>query len=162
MNADYLIFVDGGYKEGLGLAVGAVVVSSGNGQVIVEQAIMAGEGTSNVAEYRALVHGICLANLVGARRPLFCSDSKLVVQQVNGSWAMTGDTQSDRHRAHAHCSHELMKFDRWVLKHVPRERNKRADWLVCSLLGHNRTTKKAPAVAVVDSEGAGRPGWSQL
>jgi ribonuclease HI len=159
---DYLIFCDGGCTANPGdLAVAAVVcVPEPECEIVIEQARRAGHGTSNVAEYRALAHGIGLARLMGARRPLFCVDSALVAQQVNGWWAMRGS--SELHREHARCASALMEFDRWVVKHVPRERNRRADWLVSGLLGHSRTLKKAPGVDPVATEGPGRPGWSQL
>jgi hypothetical protein len=69
VNPDFAIFFDGGHSVGRQLAVGAVVCTPA-GEVVVEQAVRAGEGTSNVAEYRALSFAVCMANLVGARRPL--------------------------------------------------------------------------------------------
>jgi ribonuclease HI len=161
LEADYAIFFDGGHSVGHQLAVGAVVCSPA-GEVIVEQATRAGEGTANLAEYRALSFAICMANLVGARRPVFLSDSLLVVQQVNGFWAMRGDPGSPLSRAHSQCTCALMRFDRWTLRHVPRERNRRADWLVCRLLEHKRTLKKPPPVVMVEHDGNDRPGWSSL
>jgi ribonuclease HI len=161
VNPDFAIFFDGGHSVGRQLAVGAVVCTPA-GEVVVEQAVRAGEGTSNVAEYRALSFAVCMANLVGARRPLFLSDSMLVVQQVNGFWAMRGDPGSPLALAHSRCTCALMRFDRWLLRHVPREQNRRADWLVCRLLEHKRTLKQAPAVTVVEFDDEGRPGWREL
>jgi len=162
VNADYVVFFDGGCTSNPGrLAVAAVVCTPG-GEKLVEQSRDAGEGTNNVCEYRALAHAICLANLVGARRPLFISDSMVVVQQINGFWAMRGDPGSPLAREHSRCSSALMMFDRWLLKHVPRAKNRRADWLVSRHLGHDRTLKNAPAVDAVDHDGDGRPGWLEL
>lgn len=162
MNYDYAVFFDGGHTNGR-LAVGAVVCDP-NWDVVFEFAKFAGEGTSNVAEYRALAHAICMAKLAGARRPMFLGDSLLVVRQVNGYWAQKGDTESPLVVEHSRCTAGLMRFDRWMLRHVPRERNKRADWIVSTLLGHDRALKKAPPVASVevDEEATGKPGWSQL
>lgn len=160
MQPDFVIFVDGGCSANPGDIAVAAVVCSPDYQKLVESARMAGQGTNNIAEYKALRHGIEMANLVGARRPMFLSDSNLVVQQVNGRWALKGN--GDRSDLHAWCTSTLMKFDRWVLKHVPREQNKRADWLVCSLLGSSRTLKNPPPVAVVECDQEGRPGWSEL
>jgi ribonuclease HI len=157
---DFLIFCDGGCTANPGdLAVGAVVCTP-SGEVLAKQARRAGMGTSNVAEYRALAYAIGLANLVGARLPLFCVDSALVAQQLNGWWAMKGSQElADEF---VRCRTLLMEFDRWWLKHIPREKNKLADWLVCKELGHDRTTKKVPKVEVITAAGEGRPGWSQL
>jgi ribonuclease HI len=152
---DVLITSNGGE-----IAVAAVACTP-DGEVFVENAVKVGQGTSNAAEYKALRHAIALANLVGARRPMFLSDSNLVVQQVNGRWAMKAG--GELATLHNHCSGSLMKFDEWMLKHVPRERNKRADWLVCNLLGHSRTLKSgAPPVSSVSCEEEGRPGWARM
>lgn len=162
MDNDYLIFLDGGCKANPGRLAVAAVVCGPEGEKLAELARHAGKGTSNVAEYRALAHAIFMAKLFGARRPMFVCDSLLVVQQVNGFWAMRGDPGSPMQLAHAHAVSELMTFDRWLLKHIPREKNKRADWLVCTLLEHDRALKKAPEVATVPCDGDGRPGWAEL
>jgi ribonuclease HI len=161
---DFLIFCDGGCTANPGeLAVGAVVCTP-SGEVLAKQARRAGMGTSNVAEYRALAYAIGLANLAGARQPLFCLDSVLVVEQLNHKWIMKGSKSGENVLAEefVRCRTLLMEFDRWWLKHIPREKNKLADWLVCKELGHDRTTKKVPKVEVITAAGAGRPGWSQL
>jgi ribonuclease HI len=193
VSPDFVIFVDGGCSANPGnIAVAAVACSpegqvlvesarlAGHGtnniaeykalrhgielanlvEVVVEQAVRAGEGTNNVAEYRALSFAVCMANLVGARRPLFLSDSMLVVQQVNGYWALR--SSADLAAQHNHCTAALMRFERWTLQHIPREKNKRADWLACAALGHKRTLKKAPDVSRVECEREGRPGWAAL
>jgi ribonuclease HI len=160
MSYDLVVFCDGGCTANPGdLAVG-VVACRPTGELLFEDARRVGRGTSNVAEYRALAHAIFTANLLGARRPLFLTDSALVSQQVNGFWAMRGN--EDLKYEHAHCTTALMGFERWTLKHVRREENRRADWLVSGLLGHARTLKKAPEVAAVSSSSDGKPGWSEL
>jgi ribonuclease HI len=159
VDPDLVIFLDGGFKGEDNLAVAAVACSPA-GEIVVESARHAGAGTSNVAEYRALRHAIGIANLLGAKRPMFLSDSMLIVQQVNGFWAMKAG--GELAVQHNYCTGALMKFDRWLLKHIPREQNKRADWLVSNLLGHSRTTKKMPPVAAVACDHEGRPGWTEL
>jgi ribonuclease HI len=160
MKPDVVIFCDGGCTDNPGTIAVAAVVCSTDGEVVVESARMAGKGTNNVAEYRALRHAIHLANLVGAKRPMFFSDSNLVVQQVNRLWAMKAG--GDLAEAHRQCVDALYSFDRWMIKHVPREQNKRADWLACNQLGHTRTLKNKPKISMVELEGDGRPGWSEL
>jgi ribonuclease HI len=156
---DYVIFMDGGCTANPGQLAVAAVVCTPDFQVVTQLARSAGEGTNNVAEYRALRHAIAMANLVGAREPLFLSDSKLVVEQVNGWWAIK---EPGLHMLHGWCTGALMNFDRWLVKHVPREKNKRADYLVSKHLGHARTLKRPPSVAKVDCEHAGWAGWSQM
>lgn len=160
MKPDLIAFVDGGCTSNPGVLAVAAVACSDNWQIIVENAVHAGTGTNNVAEYRALSHGICIANLLGARRPMFCTDSDLVVKQINGYWAMRGNEELKE--AHSICHSELMRFNHFMVRHIPRERNKRADWLVCKLLGHSRTPKKPPSIDPVEHAGKWRPGWSEI
>jgi ribonuclease HI len=162
MNPDLVVYLDSGCRANPGALAVAAVACTPDGEVLAESAREAGEGTNNLGEYRALAYAVCVANLIGARRPTFVSDSALVVQQINGFWAMHGDPGSPLVREHARCQTMLMRFDKWRLVHVPRERNKRADWLVSDLLGHKRTLKKAPAVQPVAHDGDGRPGWSHV
>lgn len=160
MEIDLTVFFDGGCVSNPGDLAVAAVACSPDGRVLVKSAKHAGQGTSNVSEYRALFHAIGVARLLGARRPLFVSDSALVVQQLNGFWAKKGNEELKFERER--CASALMEFNRWMLKHIPREQNKLADWLVSSLLGHGRTLKNEPAVVPVLAEGNGRPGWSEL
>jgi ribonuclease HI len=160
VDPDVVIFMDGGCTSNPGRIAVAAVACTPRGEVISETARDAGEGTNNVAEYKALRHAIELANLLGARRPLFISDSRLIVQQINGFWAIRDS--GERARLHGLCTSSLMKFDRWLLQHVGREKNQRSDWLVSKHLGHSRTLKKAPPVDQVVCNHEGRVGWSQL
>jgi hypothetical protein len=114
------------------------------------------------ADFIIYCDGGCTANLLGARRPAFLMDSKLVAQQVNGWWAVKGETDSPLAVAYYHCVSALRNFDRWAVQHLPREQNKRADWLVSGLLGHGRTLKKPPGIELVEIKGKGRPGWRLL
>jgi ribonuclease HI len=160
VDPDVVIFMDGGCTANPGKIAVAAVACTPEGEIIAESARDAGEGTNNVAEYHALRHAIELANLLGARRPLFVSDSRLIVQQVNGYWALRDS--GERARLHSYCTSALMKFDRWLLQHVGREKNRRSDWLVSKHLGHSRTLKNAPSVDQVTCEHEGRLGWSLL
>jgi ribonuclease HI len=165
MNNDLVVFCDGGCTANPGDLAVAAVACDPEGEVLVQSARRAGVGTSNVAEYRALAYAIGVAHLLGARQPLFCSDSMLVVEQLNHRWIMKGSQSGDNVLAaeFVRCRTGLMEFDRWWLRHVPRDKNKRADWLVCNEIGLSRTTKRVPPVTVADTNGAaGRPGWSQL
>jgi hypothetical protein len=82
-----------------------------------------------------------------------------VVQQLNGWWIRRSQELAEEF---VRCRTLLMEFDHWWLKHIPREKNKLADWLVCKELGHDRATKKTPKVELVDASGPGRPGWPEL
>lgn len=158
--SDLAIYVDGGCLANPGRIAFAAVAVSPVGQVIAESAQADGEGTNNEAEYKALLYGICLARLLGAKEPHFVSDSMLVVQQVLGFWAIKGHL----HILHGRCTGRLMEFERWSISHVPRERNRRADWLVNRTLRgdeHARTLKNAPDAGTEFLAAAElRPGWA--
>lgn len=157
MTYDYVIFMDGGCTANPGELAVAAVVCTADGEHLLECAKAAGQGTNNVAEYRALAHAVAMASLAGARRPLFLSDSMLVVNQVNATWASSvGELGVQL----ARCQAALRRFDGWSLEHVPRARNRRADWLVCRQLGHARTLKKAPPVGVQFRTGAPPRSWA--
>lgn len=163
MDPDLVVYFDGGCVANPGkIAAGAVVLSP-QGELLSELARWVGEGTNNAAEYRGLRHAITMAQLFGARRPLFYSDSLIVVRQINGYWAIRGDLN----REHAACTSALMDFDEWALRHVPRERNQRADWIINRLVrgdDHRRTLKTAPEPPSVNDVGEieAKPGWKEI
>ena len=74
------IYVDGNPKEVCCVAASDIGVLSRN----VERAKLDGENTNNVAEYRAVLFG--LYKHPGATE--VCSDSQLVVKQLNGEYAV--------------------------------------------------------------------------
>ena len=47
------------------------------------------KATNNVAEYKALIHGLRIAASLGDKRLLAYGDSNVVVQQVNKDWDCT-------------------------------------------------------------------------
>ena len=50
-----------------------------------------GEGTNNIAEYRALIYALAIAQHL-EDDIVIKSDSKLVVEQVNGNWKVKNST----------------------------------------------------------------------
>ena len=83
------IFCDGGSRGNPGpSAIGAVVLdpSTDPPRVLAEVSERIGVTTNNVAEYRALIAGLEAAAPFGARRVRVRADSKLVVEQVKGTW----------------------------------------------------------------------------
>ena len=86
-----------------------------------------GKGTSNIAEYRALIaglkgslrHNIDVVHIIG--------DSQLIIKQVLGSFkAKKPELKSHRD----YVLRLLEKFDGFTIKWVPRNQNKKADSLV--------------------------------
>ncbi|XP_012833449.1 PREDICTED: uncharacterized protein LOC105954321 [Erythranthe guttata] len=82
--------------------------------------------SNNVAEYEALIAGIRLALVAGARKLLIQSDSQLVVNQVLGAYEAKEDTMA-KYLALAHTL--LSKFESYEIRQVPRSNNIHADKL---------------------------------
>nr|KYP33643.1 Retrovirus-related Pol polyprotein from transposon opus [Cajanus cajan] len=81
---------------------GAGIILEGPNQVTLEQSLKFGfKVTNNQAEYEALLAGLRLAHDLGARRVSCNNDSKLMISS----------------------------FDKFTIKHAPREQNARADLL---------------------------------
>lgn len=80
--------------------------------------------SNNVAEYEALLHGLCIAASMGIRRIICCEDSDLVIQQV----MKTFNAKDPNMAAYCAAVHELEgKFDGIELHHVKRSDNVAAD-----------------------------------
>jgi reverse transcriptase-like protein len=60
-------------------------------EVLLEHGEAAGPGTHNEAEYRALLYALRQAEAWDAEELFVKSDSKLIVNQVNGEWAVRQD-----------------------------------------------------------------------
>nr|KYP64356.1 Retrovirus-related Pol polyprotein from transposon 17.6 [Cajanus cajan] len=106
---------------------GAGIILEGPNQVALEQSLKFGfKVTNNQAEYEALLAGLRLARDLGARRVSCNSDSKLMVEQLSGTY-QAKDIMLQRYFHTA--SHQISSFDEFTIKHVPREQNARVDLL---------------------------------
>lgn len=125
--SNLIIEADGGSRGNPGPAgSGAVVIDADSGEVILEIAKFIGVATNNVAEYLALKAG--LEGAIGinpAARILVRMDSKLVIEQMSGTWKI-------KHPDMLQLASEIQKIARgheikWMW--IPREENSRADAL---------------------------------
>lgn len=85
-----------------------------------------GIGTNNRAEYTALLKGIRRAKKLGWKEVCIEGDSKLIINQVNGIFAVRKPHLKQLHRE---IMAELSEFDFYELKWIPRENNAKADAL---------------------------------
>jgi probable phosphoglycerate mutase len=122
-----VVEADGGSRGNPGPAgFGAVVFDATTGAVLAERAESLGTATNNVAEYRGLIAGLTAARELGARRVAVRMDSKLVVEQMKGTWQV----KHEGLRALAREAAALRSaFDSVTFEWIPRERNKHADRL---------------------------------
>jgi probable phosphoglycerate mutase len=125
---ELILEADGGSRGNPGpAAFGAVVRDAASGAVLAEIADYVGETTNNVAEYSGLVAGLreC-ARLDAGARVVARLDSKLVVEQMSGRWAVKNAALRDLVRA----AHAAFPGEQVTYEWVPREHNTAADRLV--------------------------------
>ncbi len=120
-----VLYVDGASFGNPGPSGTGIVLKVGD-QVIVERSEDVGYGTNNQAEYRALLEGLAEAVQRGIRKLLVCSDSQLLVRQMNGEYKLKAKGLRAL-KAAADALRE--RFDDVRFEHVPRERNAHADEL---------------------------------
>jgi len=103
-----------------------VVLFDGNKIIDTISEKLPGIGTNNRAEYTALLKGIKHAKKLGWKRIFIEGDSKLIVNQVNGIFAVRKPPLKQLHRE---IMQQLSEFDFYELKWIPRELNSVADSL---------------------------------
>lgn len=122
------LYTDGGSRGNPGqAAVGVVIVDPGTGKTLKTHMARIGITTNNVAEYRALIEGLKLAQKYRPNTLRAHIDSELVVNQLNGEYRIKMPSLQP-------LVDEIMKlsksFPRVTFVHVPRHENHRADSLV--------------------------------
>ncbi len=123
--------VDGGARGNPGPAAAACVISTPQGEVVGEHALLLGETTNNVAEYRALILGLRQARELGASEVEVIGDSELIAKQVLGEYKVR---KEDLRPLYRQATEALAAFASFSIRTVPREQNARADALVNAAL----------------------------
>jgi probable phosphoglycerate mutase len=121
-----VVEADGGSRGNPGPAGYGSVVFDAGGAVLAERNESLGIQTNNVAEYRGLIAGLEAARDLGARQVAVRMDSKLVVEQMKGTWQVKNPALRDLARQAAALR---AGFDNVTFEWIPRERNKHADRL---------------------------------
>jgi dinuclear metal center YbgI/SA1388 family protein len=134
------IWIDGGSRGNPGPSAIGVVIEDGEGRVVEEISRAIGVETNNVAEYRALLAGLEAAAKLGARDVDVASDSELLVKQMRGEYKVKN---AGLKPLQAEARQRAGSFASFLIRHVEREQNARADALV----------NKALDVAPMGSEG---------
>jgi ribonuclease HI len=128
------IYCDGGSRGNPGpSAIGAVVLdpSTEPPRRLAMVSARIGVTTNNVAEYRALIAGLEAAAPFGAQLVRVRADSKLVVEQVKGTWKVK---QPHLRPLLEEARKLLAGYAEVDLQHVPRAENTEADALVNAAL----------------------------
>ena len=118
------------------MAWGFAIDREGDGDLVTKSGAVAAhpQNTNNIAEYYALGHALkwVVDSLIAERPERFSGlkiygDSKLVVSQINGQWAVKAEHLRG---LHGRCLELLEKTGQpWAIEWVPRERNELADSL---------------------------------
>lgn len=130
MNHTYIIHTDGGARGNPGPA-GIGVVIEKNKSVIAEFGKAIGEATNNVAEYAAVIEAfryLINQNLKDIHAVHFVLDSLLVVNQLKGLFKIKDSKLRELVFTIRQLEQEVGGNVTYVS--VPREQNRRADFLV--------------------------------
>jgi ribonuclease HI len=122
-----VLYVDGGARGNPGPAGIGVVITDPDGTEIARANDYIGVATNNVAEYRALIHGLERAQALGAREVEVVNDSELVARQLTGEYRVKSPGLRP---LHVLATKALQPFERWSIRPVPRAENELADALV--------------------------------
>jgi len=136
---------DGAADPNPGRAGFGAVLARPDGSVL-ELFAPIGHATNNVAEYKGLIAVLEAAIVEGAQRLAVMGDSKLVVEQVNGRWAVKSETLAPLCRA---AKALMARLPGTCLTWIPREENGHADLLSKRALGKG-------------DEHTDEPGWDNL
>ena len=140
-----VVEADGGSRGNPGPAgYGAVVMDPQTGAVLAERKESIGVETNNVAEYRGLIAGLRAAHELGASRVAVRMDSKLVVEQMKGTWQV----KNPGLRPLAGEAAQLRQsFADVTFEWIPREKNKHADRLANEAMDEaaGKPVRSAPA-----------------
>ena len=122
-----VVEADGGSRGNPGPAgYGAVVFDADTGAVLAERSASLGTATNNVAEYSGLIAGLDAARELGATEVAVRMDSKLVVEQMKGTWQVKNEAL----RVLAREAVALRRgFERVSFTWIPRAQNAYADRL---------------------------------
>jgi ribonuclease HI len=120
------LFTDGAARGNPGPAGLGIVIEDENGKRLDGKKQYIGRATNNEAEYRALIEGLKAAAEWKPERLEVYLDSKLVVEQVNGSYRVR---KPELQPLYQRAKELLGGFDEVVISHVEREKNRGADAL---------------------------------
>jgi ribonuclease HI len=133
------LFTDGGSRGNPGqAAIACVLIDPVNGTTVREHYERIGIETNNVAEYRALIEGLKIAQLYHPNTLVCHLDSELIVKQLSGEYQV-------RMKALQPLVDEIRglsaSFPTITFQHIPRVDNHHADALVNKALDEHPAPK---------------------
>jgi ribonuclease HI len=133
----FIVHTDGGARGNPGPAAVGVVIEDGTKKTLRRFGKQIGETTNNVAEYTAVAEALRVIRELGGESPdvEFYLDSTLVVNQLNGLFKIKDATLRTLVTDIRILEQEVGGVVRYTA--VPREQNRRADFLVNQALDNN-------------------------
>jgi len=132
--------IDGGSRGNPGPAAAGYTLTDAAGRRLQAKGLTLGRATNNVAEYTGLVKALEAASQIGAEQLVVCSDSELLVRQINGEYKVKSKLLKPFFEQAVGL---LESFKSWQVRHVRRQDNVEADKLVNQALdaGHDVEVK---------------------
>lgn len=127
----HLLYCDGASRGNPGTASYGFALFDPTGRPIREVGRVIGLATNNDAEYAGLVAGLEAALEAGVEDLEVRLDSQLLVRQVLGQYRVKAANLKPLHEKAVGL---LARFSGTRVVHVPREQNRRADWLANAAL----------------------------
>jgi ribonuclease HI len=121
-----ILNVDGASRGNPGPASIGASLKRKDGQELACVSEAIGTATNNEAEYRALIAGLEMALKEGCKRIEVRADSELMVRQVSGQYKVKNENLK---KFWQRAKELAAEFESFVMRHVPREENSRADEL---------------------------------
>jgi len=138
-NKTYTLEFDGASKGNPGPAGLGVVIYDPSGAIMEKLGKALPATTNNVAEYRALIAGLELAQRLGIKRLSIRTDSELVAKQLNGEYKIR---KPELVELAAEVNSLLDGLESYTIKHIPRELNILADKLASTAIKIRATKGK--------------------
>ena len=121
-----VVYADGACRGNPGPMSIGVSIQDDQGKELATVSALIGQGTNNIAEYRAAIEGLKAARSLGATEIEVRMDSQLIVEQINGRYKVKNTALKVLHAEML----ELLKAVDWhAVAHIPRDQNQRADEL---------------------------------
>ena len=149
MNA--ILHFDGSCQPNPGETGIGFTIRGTDGTLLAQRSASAGEGTNNVAEYTALLHGLREALKLGVKVIHVRGDSQIVVKAVRGEWRCH---EPRLKRLLADIQALRQQFAGFSIEHIRRELNAHADRLSTGANG-SATAATAPKSIALPKPTAG-------
>ena len=129
----WVVYSDGASRGNPGrAAIGAALyrLDDGRASLVDQVSELIGQATNNVAEYRALIEGLKLAERHRPDRLTVRADSQLLIRQLEGRYRVKNPGLQALHFE----ARRLLEKIPHKLEHIPREQNAVADALANAAL----------------------------